>query len=42
MREHQLALMQKAKESLRASQVVQAEALYDFAASRRLQERITR
>ena len=33
MREQQLALIQKAQESLRASQVLQAEALYDFAAS---------
>ena len=34
MREQQLALIQKAQESLRASQVLQAEALYNFAASR--------
>ena len=34
MRAQQLALIRKAQESLRASQVLQTEALYDFAASR--------
>ena len=34
MREQQLALIQKAQEILRASQVLWAEELYDFSASR--------